>query len=47
MFVCGGDKEVDYLSSSMNKFVIMKYRHLYKQPPSPSNPLNTFCLSYE
>jgi hypothetical protein len=24
-----------------------KIRHLYKQPPSTSNPFNTFCLSYK
>jgi hypothetical protein len=32
MFVCGGNKNVDYFSSLMIKFVIMKYRHFYKQP---------------
>jgi hypothetical protein len=44
---CEGDENFDYFISLMMKFINTKYRHLYKQPPSPSNPLDTFCFSHE
>jgi hypothetical protein len=40
------NKIVEYFAFLMTKFVNTKYRHLYKQPPSTSNPLDTFCFSY-
>jgi len=40
-----GDKNVEYFTSLMAKSVNTKYRYLYNQPPSPSNPFDTFCLS--
>ncbi len=44
-FKCGsgGDENPEYFTFLIKKFV---NRHLYKQSPFASNPLDTFCLSY-
>ncbi len=37
-----GDKNVEYFTYLVMKSLNIKYKHLYKQPPSTSNPFDIF-----
>jgi len=39
-----GDKNVEYFIYLVMKSLNIKYKHLYKQPPSISNPFDIFFL---
>jgi hypothetical protein len=36
------DKNVEYFTYLVMKILNIKYKHLYKQPPSTSNPFDIF-----